>query len=240
MQCVVLAGGLGTRLKGVVPDKPKILAPVGGHPFIDYLIGWLISQGINRFVFSLGYKAKMIHAHLDARENPKVEIKTVVEAEPLGTAGGLISACPELDSDPVLVLNGDSLVDIDLSSFLCSHRASGAEASIVAAQVANADRFGTIEIDSEGFVSAFREKKISDGGKPGWINAGVYAFSSSALRKIEQLGRGSLEHDFFAVQSDSYIHVYRSPGKFIDIGTPETLSLAGNWVRDNEFKIHKR
>jgi mannose-1-phosphate guanylyltransferase len=237
---VVLAGGLGTRLKGVVPDKPKILAPVGGHPFIDHLIGWLERQGIARLVFSLGHKADMIRAHLDARKDSAIEIKTVVESEPLGTAGGLIFACSALDSDPVLVLNGDSLIEVDLPAFLASHRAKGADVSMVAVQVADAGRFGGVEIDADDYIRAFREKSPSSSSQPGWINAGIYAFTTSALEDLKQSQKGSLEHDFFAVRPHRYLHAYRSQGKFIDIGTPDTLALADNWLRDSNFEKIKK
>ena len=240
IQCVVLAGGLGTRLKGVVPDKPKILAPVDGHPFIDHLIGWLEGQGIERLVFSLGYRADMICAHLDARKDTMINIKSVVESEPLGTAGGLILACSLLESDPILVLNGDSLTEIDLPAFLASHRTKGADVSIVAVQVPDAARFGGVEIDTDDYVRAFREKHPSEDGQPGWINAGIYAFSLSALEDLKQLRHGSLEHDFFAVRPDQYLHAYRSQGKFIDIGTPETLASAGNWLRDSNIEKNKK
>jgi NDP-sugar pyrophosphorylase family protein len=240
VQCIILAGGLGSRLRGVVPDRPKILAPIDDRPFIDYLIGWLMGQGIRRLVFSLGYKAEMIQAYLDVNTNPAVEIKSVVEPEPLGTAGGLILACSAIDSDPVLVLNGDSLIDIDLSAFLAAHRSKGADVSIVTVQVPDGSRFGNLEIDADDYVRAFREKDPSGDGQTGWINAGIYAFSASALEDLKQLRRGSLEHDFFALRPDRFLYAYPSHGKFIDIGSPESFSHAGDWVRDNNFRSVKR
>lgn len=236
VQCVILAGGLGSRLRGAVPDRPKILAPIDDRPFIDYLIDWLMGQGIRRLVFSLGYKAEMIQAYLSVNRNPEFEIKSVVEPEPLGTAGGLILACSEIDSDPVLVLNGDSLIDIDLSAFLAAHRSKGADVSIVTVQVADAGRFGRVEIDADDYVRAFREKDPTGDGQTGWINAGIYAFSASALEDLRQLRQGSLEHDFFALKPARFLYAYPARGEFIDIGSPESFSHAGDWVRDNNFR----
>jgi mannose-1-phosphate guanylyltransferase len=224
---------LGTRLKPVLRDRPKILAPVAGRPFIDHLLQWLESQRVRRIVFSLGHQSARVVEHLSSRNHAPLDIRTVVEPEPLGTAGGLALARPLLDSDPAIVINGDSLVDVDLAALVAAHRAASAEASIVAARVADGRRFGKLVIRPDGRIEAFREKTPQDPRRAGWINAGVYAFSATALDRVRALGGGSLERDFFAACPPGSLLAFRTTGRFLDIGTPDALADAEAWFRDS-------
>lgn len=221
----VLAGGLGTRLRGVLPETPKILAPVLGRPFLDHLLGWLTRQGARRVVLCLGYRAGDVIAHVNAGSYAPLTIATVAEPEPLGTAGGLRFAYSELRSRPVLVMNGDTVVDTDLTAFLAAHLASGAEASILATEVPDAGRYGRLEIDSAGRLVRFVEKDPSFTGAA-WINAGFYLFGAATMERIAGLTRGSLERDILETMPAGSVHVFRARGNFLDIGTPETLAMA--------------
>jgi mannose-1-phosphate guanylyltransferase len=221
----VLAGGLGTRLRGLLQETPKILAPIGGKPFLEHLLGWLRRQGARRVVLCLGYRAVDVIAFLGSRDFSPQEIETVVEPQPLGTGGAVAFAGHSFRSDPVLVMNGDTVVDADLNAFLAAHCHSGAEASILCAQVEDASRYGRIEIDAGERVVRFVEKDPSAGGAA-WINGGIYLFSSPVLQRIGQLSTGSLERDVLEKMPAGRIHAYRAEGSFLDIGTPETLSLA--------------
>ena len=221
----VLAGGLGTRLHGVLPATPKILAPVGGRPFLEHLLEWLIRQGARHTVLCLGYRSADVVAFLKTRSFAPLEVDTVIEAEPLGTGGAVAHALPSLGSDPVLVINGDTIVNADLRTFLTAHCASRAAVSMLCARVEDAGRYGRLEIDSRQRVVRFEEKDPS-AGKPAWINAGFYLFGRSALGSIAKLSKGSLERDILEKMPAGAIHACRTRGRFLDIGTPETLALA--------------
>ena len=221
----VLAGGLGTRLQGVLPATPKILAPVGGRPFLEHLLEWLIRQGARRTVLCLGYRSADVLAFLKTRSFAPLEVNTVIEAEPLGTGGAVANVLSRLTSDPVLVINGDTIVETDLKTFLAAHCASQAAASILCARVEDAGRYGRVEIDSQRRLVRFEEKNPA-AGKSAWINTGFYLFGRTALQNIAKLTKGSLERDILEKMPAGTIHAFLTGGRFLDIGTPETLALA--------------
>jgi mannose-1-phosphate guanylyltransferase len=220
----ILAGGLGTRLRSVLPETPKVLAPVLGKTFLDHLLDWLIGQGARRIVLCLGYRAGDVLSYLEGRSFAPLEIWTVVEPEPLGTGGAIARARPLLNSDPVLVINGDTLVDADLNMFLAGHRTAHAEASIWCTEVEDTGRYGRLEIDVHDRILRFVEKEATTG--PAWINGGYYLFGRAALKAIATLSKGSLERDILQRMRPGTIHAYRTHGRFLDIGTPETLGFA--------------
>jgi NDP-sugar pyrophosphorylase family protein len=221
----VLAGGLGTRLRGVLPETPKILAPIGGKPFLEHLLGWLSRQGARRVLLCLGYRAADVLSFLDQRSFSPLEIETVIESQPLGTAGAVAYARPRFRTDPVLVMNGDTIIDADLNVFLSAHHDSRTEASILCVQVANAGRYGHVEIGADRRVIRFVEKDATAGGTA-WINGGVYLFGGPILQRIAKLAKGSLECDVLANVPAGRIFAFQTEGRFLDIGTPETLALA--------------
>src|SRR5512146_545928 len=134
----ILAGGLGSRLAPVLLDRPKLLAPVAGRPFLEHLVAWLSRFGAERILLCLGHRAEVVQAHLASHAFSHARIDVLVEPSPLGTAGALRFARPQLHSNPVLVLNGDSFVDADLGVFLDRYRRSGAAAGLICAEVADA------------------------------------------------------------------------------------------------------
>ena len=218
---VVLAGGLGTRIKDTLGDTPKLMAPIGGHAFLDILIARLRHFGARRLVLGLGHLA----AHLENNPPADIDIVTAVEAEPLGTAGALRFVIPEINTDPVLVMNGDSFTGADLCDFADAHRQSGAELSILCAEVQDTAAFGRLDISPEGRVLAFAEKSPDPSG-PGVINAGVYLFNRTMLDRIKDMQGPSLERDVFQALAPETIHAVTSDATFIDIGTPEDLTRA--------------
>jgi NDP-sugar pyrophosphorylase family protein len=227
----ILAGGLGTRVARQLGGLPKVMAPGAGRPFLEHLLRWLARQGARRVVLCLGHRAEPVLAYLAQAPRHSLEIATVIEPEPQGTAGAIAYARRSLRSDPVLVMNGDTLVEIELAAFLAAFAKSGAAAGLVCAAVDNPARYGRVEIDRAGRVAAFREKDEGDRG-PGWISAGLYLFSGRMLDHISALGRGSLERDLFQRLPPGTIHAFRAGGRFLDIGTPETLAAAGAFIRD--------
>lgn len=232
---VVLAGGLGTRLRDAVPDCPKILAPVAGKPFIEILLAWLVEQEVKQVIFSLGYKADFVISHLDRIKHAyDLTIETIEEPEPLGTLGALSYVFNQQEVkqavlSEAIVINGDTWVDVNLKAFINHNHDKNV--SLVCHQVSNLARYGALTINRAGEVLAFIEKDINN-TKQGWINAGIYWFNQHAIAQISTYKQGSLEHEFLADPS-TVIQAFASNGKgFIDIGTPESLSRAKDILKE--------
>ena len=230
---IVLAGGLGTRLRDRIgPDIPKILAPVHGHAFLDYLLAWCSGQRLQYVHFALGHHAEAVVARLRAVEDRlPFAISWSVESEPRGTAGALalaLAGSGDRPADrPCLVMNGDTLVDVALPTFRDAFTGTGARVGMVAAPVPDASRFGTLILDGEDRVLNFAEKRIPAGSNVGgWINAGIYLFSPEICTRVAMLARGSLEHDLLAILPPGTIWAFRQARRFIDIGTDESLDEA--------------
>ena len=219
---VVLAGGLGTRIQGVLGDTPKVLAPVGGRPFLDRLLEYLAAQGAGRVILALGHRAEAVVDYLRERPIP-LPVLTLVEPRPLGTGGALRFVAPHVRGDPVLVVNGDTWLAADLAAFLAAHRGGGALVSLLCVDVPEIDRYGSVDLDGDGRVVRFVEKDPSRKG-PGLVNGGVVLLARSALAEITG---ASLERDFLATLPPGSIQAHVARGAaFIDIGTPESLAAA--------------
>jgi NDP-sugar pyrophosphorylase family protein len=210
-------------LRSVVADRPKVLADVGGRPFVTYLLDQLAVVGIRRVVFCTGHLGAQIREMFgDAYGDLHVDYSH--ESIPLGTGGALRLALPLFDSDPVLVMNGDSYCHADLKAFLDWHTARGAQASLLLIEAPDTHRYGQVWTDEDGRVRRFAEK--GDVGGPGWISAGVYAMSHCVIEAIPYEGASSLEHDVFPVWIGRGLYGYRSEGSFLDIGIPEAYAAA--------------
>jgi NDP-sugar pyrophosphorylase family protein len=218
----VLAGGLGTRLRGAIGSVPKVLARVGGKPFLDLLLERLAAAGATRVVLCLGHGAAAVQAHLRATHHP-MEIIAILEPRPLGTAGALANALPQLRSDPVMVLNGDTFLDANLPEFLDDHLRHGSETSMMCVRVTDSSRYGAVEIDCHDRVTCLREKGAAG---LGWINAGAYLFGRALLNEIGGLKTGSLETDILTALPAGSVHAVKTEACFLDIGTPEDLARA--------------
>jgi NDP-sugar pyrophosphorylase family protein len=222
----ILAGGLGTRLRGTIGEMPKVLAPVGGQPFLDHLLRWLAGFGARRIIMCLGFRADMVVEHLRRPVVSGLDIVTSIEPKPMGTAGALRLAAPKFSSDTVMVINGDTFVDADLPGFVAAHRRSGAAASILSTTVPSMARYGRLVVDPAGAIEGFAEKDPADTG-PGPINAGIYLFNRSWLEALARGQAESLERDVFAAAAPgSFRAVPAGDAAFIDIGTPESLAEA--------------
>lgn len=220
---VVLAGGMGTRLRSVVADRPKVLAKVNGRPFLYYLLDQLTGAGCRRVVLGTGYMADAVSALLGTHYG-EAELLYSVEANPLGTGGAVRLALSLLSSDPVLVLNGDSYCDVDLSAFLVNHVRRGAAASMALTEVLDISRYGAVEVSAAGAVTAFVEKGGNCG--KGLINAGIYLLPCAAIAAIPFGEAFSLERDLFPALIDHGLYGYATAGKFIDIGVPRDYEAA--------------
>ncbi len=230
---VVLCGGLGTRLRSVLPDQPKTLAPVNGKPFICFLLDQIIAGGCSRIVLSAGYKADQLQTAL-GREYRSVPLVYSVEDKPLGTGGALRRTLPSLDQFPVLVLNGDSYTDLKLDEYLRWHMAQDIAASMVLTEVPDIERFGSVQVSGSRIVS-FEEKGFSNVAKPSnLINAGIYLLSRYHIETIPADTVVSLERQCFPNWILTGFYAFTTVARFIDIGTPDSYSSVSSFFRTHE------
>lgn len=230
MEAVVLAGGLGTRLRQVVPDLPKPMAPVAGRPFLELVIAMLGRKGFTRVVLSVGFMAEKIVGHFGTHF-AGVDLSYAIEPQPLGTGGALRYALAECRDDSVFVFNGDTYLDLEVSELASSLR-PGADPVIVARRVPDTSRFGVLDI-ADGRVLGFKER--GDGG-PGLINAGCYVLPVDLLDGFPDGAEFSLERDFLpnAVRTRRF-QVFATRGKFIDIGVPADYERAQSELSGEQY-----
>ena len=221
---LLLVGGLGTRLRSVVPNAPKPLATVGDKTFLELLVRQLCSQGIHRLVMCTGYLAEQIESQFGDGGDWDVSIAYSRELQPLGTAGAVKLAEPHLKgAAEFVVMNGDSFMEVDLDQLLQFHRKRKAIVSMAVRRVENSGRYGTVCVEPGGKVTGFIEKTGSE--SPGIVNAGVYLFDREVLQSIPQ-GPCSLEKDIFPRLLSRGVYALEQEGVFIDIGTPEDYTRA--------------
>jgi len=222
-QAIILAGGLGTRLRSAVPDLPKCLAPVAGRPFLFYVINYLRSQGINDFIFSLGYKHELITDYLE-RDFATLSYKTVIEEEPLGTGGAIRLAAAQAHSSQVIVTNGDTLFRADIPAMLQLHNSSHAVCTLALKPMNHFDRYGVVEINDEGRITAFKEKQQYEQGT---INGGLYVIDREALLATALAEKFSFEKDFLEARyAQDKLYGIAQDNYFIDIGIPDDYNQA--------------
>lgn len=205
MEAIVFAGGLGTRLRSAVPDRPKPMADVRGRPFLEYLLDHWIEQGITRFILSVGYRHEQIQAHFGSLYRGAA-ISYAIEDEPLGTGGALaLAAQQRMQQGLTLVLNGDTYFPIPLAPLLSLQREV-----MVLRRLDHNDRYGSVELNADGRIVAFGR------GGP-LINGGIYLFSTFP----QSTAPASLEQDYFPQwiqERPLYGSILTTP--FIDIGIP--------------------
>jgi histidinol-phosphate phosphatase family protein len=232
MTAVVLAGGLGTRLRSRIADRPKVLAEIHGRPFLAFLLDQLAGSGCRSVVLCTGYLGEQVYRAFGKNYGP-IQLFYSQEQQPLGTGGALGLAQGHIESNPVLVMNGDSYCDIDLRAFLDWHCQRQAMASMALTRVAQSDRYGRVKLDADARIVEFAEKQ--EGAGPGWINAGMYFLSQELLRSIPEAKTVSLERDVFPRWVGRGLYGYSSLSRFLDIGTPEDFSAAEEFfARMNE------
>ena len=226
LTAVILAGGFGTRLRAVVSDRPKVLAEVNGRPFLAYLLDQLADAGVQSVVLCTGYKAEMIEAEFGDTYRG-MSLRYSPEPEPLGTAGAIRLALPLIDTEQVLILNGDSYCDADVRSYYEEHLQRGTVGSLLLTHVEDASRFGKVLADAAGCVTDFQEKQPNSGD--GWINAGLYLLSRELIAEIPPEGAVSLEREMLPGWIPRGLGTTCSKARFLDIGTPESYDEAAEF-----------
>lgn len=224
---IVLCGGLGTRLRSAVPDRPKALAPVGGgQPFLEVQLELLRARGARHFVLCVGHMADQIEAALGDGSSLGVRIDYVRDGEKLLGTGGALKRAARFFAPAAVVTNGDTYIDADLAQLAQTHaaaRAEGAVATLTLARVPDAGRFGSVEF-ADGRVTQFREKEQGPGAS-GWVNAGLYVIERELLDRVPAGQVVSLERDVFpmALRDGLPLAAFPQGAGFHDIGTPDAL-----------------
>ena len=220
----ILAGGLGTRLRSVVQEKPKVLAEVAGRPFLTYVLDQIRQGGFSHVTLCTGFKGEMLRTLFGANYLD-LSLNYSEEKKPLGTGGALRLAIENIASPFCLVMNGDSFVDVCLKDFWEWYSLKKNAAGIVATQVKDVSRFGRIHLDEGEIVQEFEEKGAHQGA--GLINAGMYIFSRDFLLSLPKEKPFSLEKDVFPKMVEGKkLVAFPCNGRFIDIGTPESFIAA--------------
>lgn len=230
---VVLAGGFGTRIRSVLGDLPKPMAPVNGRPFVEWVLRYLSRQGIRRAVLATGYRAEVVESHFDSQPVPSVKVSCVAETTAMGTAGGFLNAIRHTTDSPAgwLVINGDSLALASLESLMRSLKEPGPAGSLLGVRMSDAARYGTLLCDHQGHLKSFLEKRPGRGV----INAGVYLLQPSTIQRFPTHTPLSFEVDVFPalIEKGLRMDVCVEDAPFLDIGVPESLAQAGDFIQQN-------
>jgi D-glycero-alpha-D-manno-heptose 1-phosphate guanylyltransferase len=228
MEAIILAGGLGTRLRAAVPDLPKPMAPIHGRPFLEHQMDYWIAQGVTRFILSVGYKRELIEAHFGTAYR-NCAVVYAREEEPLGTGGGLLLALAEAQTESILVLNGDTFFEVALDNLYAQHTATQAQLTIALHRVPHNDRYGEVVLNADHAIAAFSAKPS---GSEGIINGGVYMMQRKAMLSLgwKPGDKVALEQDLFPALLDRKLPIFgvEYPGAFIDIGVPEDYQRAAS------------
>ena len=225
MEAILLCGGLGTRLRSVVSDRPKPMADIAGKPFLHYLVKMLSKSGVKHLIFALGYMGEQIEAYFKSGEDYGLSISYSYEDSPLGTGGAIRNALSHVSGENVLVLNADTYFRTDYESLLREQLKNKVAMTIASRKIEDISRYGAILKDESGRILRWNEKMSSDQAEapcPGEINGGIYVMQKSLIEKIPE-GKQSLENDCIPawLEDGLYLQAIPSDGYFMDIGIPE-------------------
>jgi D-glycero-alpha-D-manno-heptose 1-phosphate guanylyltransferase len=222
MEAIVLAGGFGTRLRGVVDNVPKPMAPIQSRPFLAFVLDQLVDGGFRAVVLATGYLHDAIRSHFGYAYRGLL-LAYSVESEPLGTGGAIRLACDHVKARDVFVLNGDTYLELDHRAMLDAHVDAAVELTLAACQVPDIARYGALDIVG-GKVRGFHEKGPSG---PGWINGGTYVLGPALRARMPERAAFSFEQDLLVPQAPSIQPLaFPATGLFIDIGLPQDYARA--------------
>ena len=226
MDVIILAGGMGTRLREAVPDLPKPLAPVRGKPFLFYLLLWLKKYRVDRIILSIGYKPESFSEYFGDFFDD-IPVVYVTEDKPLGTGGAVINALDQTKGDDILILNGDTWFPVDLNTFHDFHLRNNSRFTVALKRMKEFSRYGSVEISGDTIIR-FHEKKFCS---EGFINGGIYLVKREYLESGEYPEVFSLEKEILEKEAGKSLLkgvVFDDP--FIDIGLPEDYGKAGDII----------
>lgn len=220
MQAILLAGGLGTRLRSVVSDRPKPMALIHGRPFMEYVTRELVKNGVTEIIFAVGYKGSMVEEHFKDGSGFGFRAFYAYEETLLGTAGAIKNAGQFISGDRFFVLNADTFYRIDYSRLVRCQDELGLDMALVLREVPDVSRYGRALLDGSGRLVGFNEK--TEDQRPGTINGGIYLMKRELLDLIPQ-GKVSLENEMIPgwLREGRPLGGFVNDGYFIDIGIPE-------------------
>jgi len=226
---VILAGGLGKRLKSVTGDTQKVLAKIGDQPFLEILIDYIASQGGRRFILCIGHGSGAVEAYFKNKYKDR-EIIFSNEESPLGTGGAIKQGSALVKTDTFLAMNGDCFCVIDYKGLIAFHQKHKAKATLAVTLMPDTRDYGTIEIASNGTIKAFKEKQQM--ASSGFINTGTYCFDSDIFSLVKIPSKFSIEYDFFPHLVGKGFYAFEVENRFVDIGTPERYSWAKEHLKN--------
>ena len=232
---LILAGGFGTRVKDLLGELPKPMAPVNGKPFVEWIVRWLKAQSVHDVVISTGYGSEFVVNHFSAQPVTEMNVQCVAELQPMGTGGGLAYAAAQCGASPEawLVLNGDSLIFADVTEL--ADELGDADGVMVTRAAPDTTRYGSVRTDATGRITDFEEKQPG----AGHINGGIYLLRHSVLESFPETRPLSLEREVFPnlLNEKNGLRGHPVEAAFLDIGTPETLPQAEAFVTGNQAKF---
>ncbi len=227
MQALILAGGLGTRLRNTIADVPKVMLPIGSKPFLSYLIDQLREQGFVQLCIAVGYQSRVITRYFKDGKDFGVNIIYSLEDKLLGTGGAIKKAARNL-SNEFLVVNGDSYLDIDFRQLTSFHTEKNALITMALTESKGTNRFGIVELDHGNKITTFKEKSPYTGSS--LINAGIYVFNKTAFGDVPQNRHVSLEKEILPRYVNKNFFGLKIGTFFIDIGTPSSYRLVKDGI----------
>lgn len=226
MEAIILAGGLGQRLRSVVSDVPKPMASVAGKPFLHHLVNYVIKQGITHIIFSVGYKGDIIVDYF-RKNSCGIDISVAHENEPLGTGGAILNGLRQSREDRVFVLNGDTFLALDYQAVARNHKKHTASLSMALRYLDHNDRYGRAILKDDHIIGF---KSAREAGA-GWVNAGVYLMDRNLMNGFDLPEKFSFEQDFIEAHIQKINPLgFRSDTGFIDIGVPEDYHRAADFL----------
>jgi len=227
----ILVGGLGTRLRSAYSEGPKAMAPIAGAPFLSYLLSQIKAAGFAQAVLCLGHGHKQIEDWVRTESGAGLRVEFSVEEGPLGTAGAIRLAAGRYPANQrFLVMNGDSMLQLDFSAMIDFHAEHGLTGTVGLAWVPDTSRYGSVELDEADRIIALREKPAAT--QSGCINGGIYVFEPEVLDRIPQRTAVSLERTVLPGLCPANLVGFRSDGYFLDIGTPQDYQRAQTEFRE--------
>jgi len=226
---VILAGGLGKRLHSVTGGSQKVLAKIGGQPFLEILIDYIASQGGRRFILCVGHGSDDVEAYFKDKYRDR-EIIFSREESPLGTGGAIKQGSMHVKTDHFIAMNGDCFCVIDYNHLVLNHKKHKAAASLAVTLVPDARDYGTIDFGPGGEIRAFKEKQPQL--REDYINTGTYCFKRDVFSLVETKEKFSIEYDFFPYLVGKGFYAFIVDNRFIDIGTPERYSWAQEHLKN--------
>lgn len=240
-EAIILAGGLGTRLREEVSELPKSMAPINGIPFLQYQLNYLAKFNFKTVHLAVGYLSNIITEYFGDNYNG-IKLIYSFEEEPLGTGGAISQALKQTTSETVLILNGDTMFQVNLNDFIESHKLCSADFSMALKPMKNFERYGVVQKNNQNKVIGFEEKQFQEHGI---INGGVYLINKSVLTNYDFDKKYSFEKEFLESKFEElHFHGFESKGYFLDIGIPSDYHQAqhdfkqyDNWNIDKTWTL---